>query len=351
MSSPRYATLYSRASPESVPLVPNDPSSRYKTRQLQVLYVGRSRLQFPNIADVIHDMKLPDPLFLLQFLAYELNVRAQFQPKKAPKEQAALFGHVTLAQLDSALRGFILEFLLCQTCQLPELLLFAPSTCSTKTNTTFDKMVFARCGACGAKNTISQHNLNAKFARFVGKSLSRVQVSGFEGPRLSSHTFNALLAYQEQEHHNAKLQTLPQQEYQQQLSFLEDETVEQADEEEEQQSSEEDEPTLVDYLVGNSSALPSMPISPRECLAVLQQSAPQLRTSLSKNILRQSRFLAKLGEFAVRSESILRSLSVILQNLYSLEVIEEDAIRTWFAECCDPRQRSASQTMLDWLSD
>lgn len=57
-----YVVPLSSAKPKIISLVPADPGSRYKTRQLQVQVVGKSKMiktVLVNILDVAKDMQVP----------------------------------------------------------------------------------------------------------------------------------------------------------------------------------------------------------------------------------------------------------------------------------------------------
>lgn len=57
-----YVVPYTSEKPKILTLVPSDPGSRYKTRQLQIQVVGKNKMiktVLVNILDVSKDMQIP----------------------------------------------------------------------------------------------------------------------------------------------------------------------------------------------------------------------------------------------------------------------------------------------------
>lgn len=64
-----YVVIYTSEKPKLLTLVPSDPKSRYKTRQLQVQVVGKSKMiktVLVNILDVSKDMQIPPSCSLIR---------------------------------------------------------------------------------------------------------------------------------------------------------------------------------------------------------------------------------------------------------------------------------------------
>jgi len=106
-------------------LVPNDPGSRYKTKQLQVQTVGKSKMIksfFLNINEVAKTMQVP-PSYIVHFIAYSIGTKATYDVKKPERQQAFLTGEHDMKDLSRWTLAFINEVLLCANCGLPELLI------------------------------------------------------------------------------------------------------------------------------------------------------------------------------------------------------------------------------------
>jgi len=85
-----YVIPLSAQKPKQLTLVPSDPGSRYKTRQLQVQIVGKSKMMktmLVNILDVARDMQVP-PSYIGTFMGYEIGAQAKWDPKKPERQQA-----------------------------------------------------------------------------------------------------------------------------------------------------------------------------------------------------------------------------------------------------------------------
>jgi len=161
-----YAVVFAgnKHRPKQMTLVPSEPHSRYKTRQLQVQVEGKGskRTSLVNINDVAKDMHVP-PSYICAYIANSLGVRFNFSTDRDPKRQAFIKGDPSITELSSLVKGFIAEVVLCPTCNLPELILEVESHLSTKGQNEGD--VKARCQACGANPTLEISN--SRFKKFI----------------------------------------------------------------------------------------------------------------------------------------------------------------------------------------
>jgi len=156
--------------PKPVTLVPLDPGSRYKTRQLQVQVVGKSKMiktVLLNILDVAKDMQVP-PSYVGVFMGYDIGAQAKFDTKKPERQQAFLSGEHEPKDLSRIMTNFINEVLLCPVCGLPEILL-KPEQNS----------VFGTCRACGSHSELKIQN--EKFKRYVINHPPAVSKGAFGG--------------------------------------------------------------------------------------------------------------------------------------------------------------------------
>jgi len=142
--------------PKLLTLVPSDPGSRYKTRQLQVQIVGKSKMMktvLVNILDVAKDMQVP-PSYIGTFMGYEIGAQAKWDPKKPERQQAFLSGEHATKDLSRFALQFIQEVVLCPNCGLPEIV------CEVD-----EGKVKGRCRACGGFEELKISN--EKFKRYI----------------------------------------------------------------------------------------------------------------------------------------------------------------------------------------
>jgi len=142
--------------PKPLTLVPADPGSRYKCRQLQVQVVGKSKMiktVLLNILDVAKDMQVP-PSYIGTFMGYDIGAQAKFDPKKPERQQAYISGEHDPKDLSRVMLNFINEVLLCTQCGLPEILIKPEQ-----------KSVFGTCRACGSHAELKIQN--EKFKRYI----------------------------------------------------------------------------------------------------------------------------------------------------------------------------------------
>jgi len=142
--------------PKRLTLVPGDPGSRYKSRQLEVQVVGKSKMiktVLLNILDVAKDMQVP-PSYIGTFMGYDIGAQAKFDPKKPERQQAYISGEHDPKDLSKVMLSFINEVLLCTQCGLPEILIKPEQ-----------KSVYGTCRACGSHSELKIQN--EKFKRYI----------------------------------------------------------------------------------------------------------------------------------------------------------------------------------------
>jgi len=165
-----YVIPLSTQKPRTLTLVPSDPGSRYKTRQLQVQVVGKSKMiktVLLNILDVAKDMQVP-PSYIGIFMGYVIGAQAKFDQKKPERQQAFLSGEHDPKDLSKILLNFINEVLLCPNCGLPEINIIPEQ-----------KSVFGTCRACGSHAELKISD--EKFKRYVLNHPPQQSKSAFGG--------------------------------------------------------------------------------------------------------------------------------------------------------------------------
>lgn len=169
-----YVIPLSAAKPKQLSLCPTDPGSRYKTRQLQVQIVGKSKMMktmLVNILDVAKDMQVP-PSYVGTFMGYEIGAQAKWDPKKPERQQAFLSGEHGTKELSKIALQFIQEVILCPNCNLPEIV--------TEVDQTNNK-VLGRCRACGGFNEL--RITNEKFKRYILNHPPTTKGGSFSGAK------------------------------------------------------------------------------------------------------------------------------------------------------------------------
>jgi len=170
-----YVIPQSTQQPKRLTLVPNDPGSRYKTRQLQVQIVGKSKMiktVLLNILDVAKDMQVP-PSYIGTFMGYVIGAQAKFDSKKPERQQAFLSGEHDPKDLSKIMLAFINEVLLCPVCGLPEILMVPEQ-----------KSVYGTCRACGAHSEL--RITDEKFKKYVQNHPPSHGKGSFEGNQSSA---------------------------------------------------------------------------------------------------------------------------------------------------------------------
>jgi translation initiation factor 5 len=159
--------------PKLLSLVPTEPGSRYKTRQLQVQVVGKSKMMktvLVNILDAAKDMQIPPP-YLGTFMGYEIGAQAKWDPKKPERQQAFLSGEHNTKDLSRICLQFIKEVVLCPNCGLPEIVIEISS----------ESKVTGRCRACGGNAELRISN--EKFKRYILNHPPTTKGGSFSGSK------------------------------------------------------------------------------------------------------------------------------------------------------------------------
>jgi len=169
-----YVIPLSAQKPKQLSLVPLDPGSRYKTKQLQIQITGKSKMMktmLVNILDVAKDMQVP-PSYIGTFMGYEIGAQAKWDPKKPERQQAFLSGEHATKDLSKIALQFIQEVVLCPNCVLPEIV--------TEVDPGLSK-VFGRCRACGGFNEL--RITNEKFKRYILNHPPTTKGGSFSGAK------------------------------------------------------------------------------------------------------------------------------------------------------------------------
>jgi len=167
-----YVIPLSSQKPKYLSLLPSDAGSRYKTRQLQVQIVGKSKMMktmLVNILDIAKDMQVP-PSYVGTFMGYEIGAQAKWDPKKPERQQAFLSGEHDTKDLSKIALQFIHEVILCPGCHLPEIV--------TEVD---DGKVNGRCRACGGLNELKI--TNEKFKRYILNHPPATKGGSFSGSK------------------------------------------------------------------------------------------------------------------------------------------------------------------------
>jgi len=159
-----YAVVFAgnKQKPHYNPLVPTDPFSRYKVRQLQIQYEKGCRTSLVNINDVAKDMRVPAS-YICAYLGYSFGAKFNFSDVRAPKRQAFIAYRPSLRELTGTLKKFITEVVLCTVCNLPELIIEIGTKPEAKARKEQD--IKTHCQACGA--TTSMKISNDRFRKFI----------------------------------------------------------------------------------------------------------------------------------------------------------------------------------------
>merc|ERR1712066_458058 len=89
-----------------------------------------------NMSDAARALKR-DPVYVMQFIGYDLGVKTSYTNKESEGERAIVNGHHETAALQSLIDKFIEKYVLCRGCNLPEIDLYVKKG-----------FVMAQCKAC-----------------------------------------------------------------------------------------------------------------------------------------------------------------------------------------------------------
>eukprot|EP01100_Stratorugosa_tubuloviscum_P004371 TRINITY_DN2094_c0_g1_i1.p1 TRINITY_DN2094_c0_g1~~TRINITY_DN2094_c0_g1_i1.p1 ORF type:complete len:435 (-),score=235.87 TRINITY_DN2094_c0_g1_i1:109-1413(-) len=107
-----------------------DQFYRYKMRQLFTQVVGNGKMiktVLLNVDDVAKDLKIP-PSYLTAYIGYETGAQFKYDATKPDRERSLLSGDFESLELSVVVRRLIQIFILCPTCRLPELTLEVKKT-------------------------------------------------------------------------------------------------------------------------------------------------------------------------------------------------------------------------------
>jgi len=367
-----YVILLSKATPRPITLVPEDPGSRYKVRQLQSQNVGKNKMLktvLVNILDVSKEMQLPHPSYLVNYLGYELNVTPHFYEKQPPRQQAVLSGEHFPDVLSPLVQKFIKEFLLCTNCGLPELL-----------HAVKGKKITARCRSCGTTQDIVINN--EKFHRFVINHPPTKSDNAFKGNNKVAENKGGAVdkkePKKEKKERSPREGTPGDEDAIEWFSDVSEEAVQKRLKEnvpdlllKEQTAAidpkelrllvkAEDPATLGLFKAQNglddgvfASLLFDALYGDKEIDAKsLVQSFTDMKAIFAKFLKpseAQIAFLTKL-ELLVNGKPLTKSMAPLLQKLYGADLVDEENIIEWFDQCSNDAVCAAAKPMIDWLN-
>lgn len=113
--------------------------------------VGTKRTSFSNFAEILNDFNRPER-HVMQYLLAELGTSGNLDGKKA----LIIKGKFKPTQMESILRQYIREYIICQTCK-------SSNTVMEK----IERLYFMLCNDCSSRRTVAP--LKAGFSAVVGK--------------------------------------------------------------------------------------------------------------------------------------------------------------------------------------
>ena len=70
------------------------------------------------------------------------------------------------------------------------------------------------------------------------------------------------------------------------------------------------------------------------------------------SVAAQVSFLTGLENYALSQEGLSKSMHVIIQSMYKLDIVEEEAILRWHETSCkDETMRAAVVPLIEWLQE
>jgi translation initiation factor 2 beta subunit (eIF-2beta)/eIF-5 len=130
----------------------NDPTYRYKMPSMLVKAEGKGKTVILNLKEVAKSLKC-DPTYPMQFFSLELGTQTRYDKAK---NRAIINGAHAAAELARVLDKFIVMFVLCPVCKLPEMAL-----------SIHKRLILMDCAACGHNGNLESHH---KFETFVLKN-------------------------------------------------------------------------------------------------------------------------------------------------------------------------------------
>lgn len=154
-----YAT---NGAPKKIAIDPacrDDPFYRYQMRQLSLNVVGKGKMIrtfISNFDDVVNDLKIP-PSYLINYIGQKIGAQSSYDETKQKNQRAFLSGSQSVATISETVERFLLDFILCYQCSLPELVIKA----------TKSSIPFVQCQSCGWKTKIDHMKLSDRFKKHV----------------------------------------------------------------------------------------------------------------------------------------------------------------------------------------
>jgi len=375
-----YVIPESSVKPKVLTLVPNDPGSRYKTRQLQIRVVGKSKMiktTLTNILDVAKDMQVP-PSYIGTFMGYYIGTQAKFDAKKQERQQAFISGEQDAKDLSKIMLLFINEVLLCPVCGLPEILI-----------TPEKNSVYGNCRACGGNSELKI--TDEKFKRFI---INHPPVKGgnsFDGNKAADKAVKK--SKKEKEDDKEKEKENEEEEEEEPViekpkkgsKKKDDEVVWLSDTSQEAVRRRREEmlpkDSVMEELIGNLrdsmslkdgsteairqlkkknpdgkafiTALFSATFSPEVDLASEMKAKSTMLAEFVKSDSEQLALLACIERFFGMQSAQLSKVPLVLKDLYDKDILEEGSILAWSesTEGVQPTVREQAAPMINWLKE
>jgi hypothetical protein len=136
----------------------SDPFFRYKTRQLQLRYLGRDKMLktfFVNLSEMSEDIKMQEE-YINAYLGYSFSSKYGFDKTQGMYYVA---GKMLVEDVSLAVEEMFTSVILCNKCGLPELRV------KTELND-----LWGTCDACGMKYRLV---VNDKFYKFIRRDRNK----------------------------------------------------------------------------------------------------------------------------------------------------------------------------------
>jgi len=167
----------------------DDMFYRYKVHQLIIQVVGKGKMiktMLINNDEVARGLHL-NPEYIPAYMGYEIGAQFKYENKKPENQRAHISGEYTSNVLSDVLKKLIKEWILCKSCNAPELKM----SCETK-----KKTVFLTCSACGNREEMNKCNM--KFLQFIAKN-PPVNAGGVEAKKVNHPSRTAKKKEKEEE--------------------------------------------------------------------------------------------------------------------------------------------------------
>mmetsp|Transcript_10162 Transcript_10162/g.8966 ORF Transcript_10162/g.8966 Transcript_10162/m.8966 type:complete len:436 (-) Transcript_10162:40-1347(-) len=145
----------------NIPSTIEDPAYRYKMPKMELKQESRLngvKTNIFNVADVASALRVPED-FIIKFMCAELGV--------GKEKKSIIKGSHPYEILIDVLDSFIIKFIICPKCKLPEVSLFAEKK----------KLLKGACRACGKISTLdSGHKISNHIIRNIPKDMSEIDL-------------------------------------------------------------------------------------------------------------------------------------------------------------------------------